>query len=113
MGDIVDNSSYYPMAYSGDMYSLRVPMSRADNFKVAGLRPRSSPYSFVVPQKSKQKKAPELLARHRRVPSVSLRFAAQKKTRYAQTFFFETLQGSTARRLRYTGKGSSKTQIKP
>ncbi|MEA3363380.1 MAG: hypothetical protein U9Q61_08980, partial [Thermodesulfobacteriota bacterium] len=69
--------------------------------KVAGLRPRTPPYSFVAPQKSKQKRAPELLAL--RVPSVPFRFAAQKKTRYAQTFFFETLQSSTARRLRHTG----------
>ena len=35
--------------------------------ETAGSRPRTPSYSFVTPQKSKQKKAPELLAL--RVPS--------------------------------------------
>jgi hypothetical protein len=53
--------------------------------KVAGLRPRSPPDSIVMPQKSQQKKAPELLVL--RVPSVPLRFAAQKKTRLRRKHF--------------------------
>ncbi len=60
--------------------------------KVAGLRPRSTPDSFVVPQKSQQNRAPEFLAhlslRLRCVPFSPFRFAAQKKTRaYALKHF--------------------------
>jgi len=35
-----------------------------------GVAPRTPPYSLVMPQKSKRKKAPELLARLWRVPSI-------------------------------------------
>ncbi|MCD6580813.1 MAG: hypothetical protein J7K90_03350, partial [Desulfuromusa sp.] len=66
-----------------------------------GVAPPLGTLLFCTPQKSKQKKVPDLLAL--RVPSVPLPFAAQKKTRYAQTFFFETLQRSTTLRLRHTG----------
>jgi len=35
------------------------------SLNIAGSWPRSPPYSFVTPQKSKQKRAPGLLARHK------------------------------------------------
>ena len=36
---------------------------RSTRTKTAGLRPRATPYSFYAPKKSRQKKAPDLLAR--------------------------------------------------
>ncbi len=59
--------------------------------KVAGLRPRSTPDSFVVPQKSQQKRAPDLLACHRlrqrQVPFIQQRIWGAEKTRLTpQTF---------------------------
>jgi hypothetical protein len=53
----------------------------------AGLRPRTTPYSFDARQKSKQKNAPRLLARLRRVPGSGLPPCGRKKTHFAQTVF--------------------------
>ena len=47
----------------------KLNFTKKSKYRVAGLRPRSSPYSFVMPQKSKQKKSPELLACLWQVPS--------------------------------------------
>jgi hypothetical protein len=56
---------------------------------VAGLRLRTAPYSFVMPQKSKQKKAPGSLPCG--FPAFCFDFAAKKKTRAVspQTVFFD------------------------
>ena len=53
-------------------------------FNTAGLRPHPTPYSFYTPKKSRQKKAPQLLAL--RVPCASQTFCGRAKTRCAQTF---------------------------
>jgi hypothetical protein len=44
------------------------------DLNTAGLRPRTTPYSFFTPKKSRQKKAPRLLARLWRVPSATQTF---------------------------------------
>ncbi len=49
--------------------------------KTAGLRPRTTPYSFFAPKKSSQKKAPRLLAL--RVPYATQTFCGREKTRCA------------------------------
>ncbi len=53
-------------------------------FNTAGLRPRPTPDSFYTPKKSRQKKAPQLLAL--RVPYAAQTFYGRGKTRCAQTF---------------------------
>jgi hypothetical protein len=64
---------YYPVGFQ---YSIL----KAD-LNIAGLRPRATPYSFATRQKSKQKNAPRLLARLRRVPSAERPAGGRKKTR--------------------------------
>ena len=56
--------------------------------RVAGLRPRTAPYSFIAPQKSKQKRVPELLARHKPggFPSLQCFKARSQNSPAAQTF---------------------------
>jgi len=49
-------------------------------FNIAGLRPRTPPYSFSARQKSRQKNAPQLLAL--RVPHTTQPFWGRAKTRW-------------------------------
>jgi hypothetical protein len=69
--------------------------------RFAGLRPRSTPYSFYAPKKSRQKKAPQLLAL--RVPCAAQTFCGRAKTRCAQTFPRLLRKTSTSLRRRHRG----------
>ncbi len=67
------------------MYLLRVSRIRMNNPQGRGVAPPLGALLFCPPQKSKQKKVPELLAL--RVPSIPLHFAAKKKTRFQLKHF--------------------------
>ncbi|PLY04527.1 MAG: hypothetical protein C0624_05670 [Desulfuromonas sp.] len=73
--------------------------------KTQGLRPLTPPYSFVTPQKSRQKRAPDLLARHR--TAGSLRSNTPRRAfaiRCAQLFGLFRREAPLLR-LRHTGRG--------
>jgi len=72
--------------------------------KTAGLRPRTAPYSFCLPKKSKQKKGTPLLARLRRVPSAPRPAGGRKRTRFARTDFPPFCPPVAPLRRRHKGK---------
>jgi len=56
--------------FSQGLRKLSMPFVMTFEIRVAGLRPRTPPYSFAARQKSMQKNAPDLLAL--RVPSIAV-----------------------------------------